>query len=111
MSETVVGFDTEYERDEPLARDIVNTLCEHYPGFGWHVRIKGGGIHIRNLDWSDKWGMFLKTKNVNHDVAVLKRMVVMQAGELLERAWLKAGPNRGQEVTSIEGVPQKHMLP
>jgi len=111
MDEAVVGFDTEHDRDEPLARDIVNTLCQHYPGFGWHVNIKGGGIYIKNLDWSDKWGMWLKTNNVNHDAAVLKRQVVMQAGEFLERAWVKRGASDGSVVKSIEGVPQKHMLP
>jgi hypothetical protein len=110
MVETVVGYDTEHARDEPLAAEIVHTLSTAYPGHGWFVLIKGGLIHVKNLDWSDKWGMALHYSMVGNDAKVRKQQVIQKAGEFLERARVKRGAKDDQLVTSVEGIPLKHML-
>jgi hypothetical protein len=108
MTDTVVGYDTEHERDEPMAREIVNTLSTAYPGHGWFVLIKGGVVQVKNLDWSDKWGMVLHYTQLTGDAAVLKRQLITSAGEFLERANVKRGAKMQQEVVrQIEGVPDK----
>ena len=107
MSDTIVGFDTEHERDEPLAREIVDTLSKAYPGHGWFVLIKGGLVQVKNLDWSDKWGMVLHYSRMTNDAAVRKRDIVRSAGEFLERARVKRGSKTEQTVRHIEGMPDK----
>ena len=108
MSETIVGFDTEHDRDEPLARDIVNTLSTHYPGHGWFVSIKGGIVQVKNLDWSDKWGMVLHYSQLHNDAAVMRKAVVRSAGEFLERAAVKRGAKTEETVSGVEGIPVKY---
>lgn len=107
LNETIVGYDTEHERDEPLAREIVNTLSTSYPGHGWFVLIKGGVVQVKNLDWSDKWGMTLHYSQIVSDANDRKKHVIRAAGEFLERAAVKRGAKTEQVVRSIEGVPQK----
>jgi len=103
----VVGYDTEHERDEPMANEIVHTLSTSYPGHGWFVLIKGGVIQVKNLDWSDTWGMVLHYTQVNGDANERKKNVVRAAGEFLERANVKRGGKTAQLVTAIEGMPDK----
>ncbi len=105
---SIVGFDTEHDRDEPMARDIVNTLSTTYPGHGWFVLIRGGVVQIKNLDWSEGYGMVIHYSQLKSDANVSKREVVKAAGEFLERARVKRGAKTEQEVASVEGLPQKY---
>lgn len=103
----VVGYDTEHDSDEPMAREIVNTLSTHYPGHGWFVLIKGGVVQVKNLDWSDKWGMVLHYSLLGNDAKVRKQQIVSRAGEFLERANVLRGAKTEQAVSHIEGMPDK----
>jgi hypothetical protein len=107
MNDVVVGYDTEHDRDEPLAREIVNVLSTTYPGHGWFVLIKGGIVQVKNLDWSDKWGMTLHYTQINADAKARKQHIVRAAGEFLERAAVRRGAKGEQAVRTIEGVPDK----
>lgn len=104
-----VGCDTQHKGDESWAMDLAFTLWNHYPGHSWYVKVMGGGIHILNLDWSDKWGFWLRLREVNYDAAVLKRRAVMAAGEFLERARVKRGAKTEQAVHHIEGIADKYV--
>jgi hypothetical protein len=97
--------DTDAQYAEALS--IMNLLTAAYPGHPWAVRVAGGVIFIRYLDdrLLGNWGMALKQKDSNHDAAVLKREVVMKAGEWLERAGLARGRSNGDEIIRVEGVP------
>jgi hypothetical protein len=110
MAETVVGYDTEHERDEPLAKEIVNTLSTTYPGHGWFVLIKGGVVQVKNLDWSDKWGMVLHYSQLGNDAKVRNQSVIRSAGEFLERARVKRGAKTDETVRHIEGIADKYLL-
>ena len=89
------------------AEKVMGILCAAYPGHPWAVRVDEGIIFIRHLAFAGNWGMNILTKEVDHDAAVLKRKIVMAAGEWLERAGLARGRENGDEAVRIEGVPEK----
>lgn len=91
------------------AEKIMGILCTAYPGHPWAVRVDEGLIFIRYLNTllQGNWGMVLKTREVDHDAAVLKRRVISLAGEWLERSGLKRGREDGDEIQHVEGVPEK----
>lgn len=99
---------TQAQEDE--ARLILGTLCDAYPGHAWSVRVYDGGFFIRYLDpnLSGNYGMNVKFRDVSHDAAVLKREIIMNAGEFLERAGLVRGRNNEDEIVRVEGVPDKY---
>lgn len=105
----IVGIDTEHEADNTLATTMLRDLCDAYPGHGWFVVIKGGVVHIKNLDMSDKWGMAIHYAEIKDDAKERKRNLIRSAGEFLERAGLRRGARTEQPVTQIEGV--KNMRP
>jgi hypothetical protein len=108
----IVGIDAERETDETMAKEMLADLVHAYPGHAWFVAIKGGVVHVKDLDLNDKWGMCLHYSQIKHDANDRKRDVLRAAGEFLERANVARGAKRaGQDVTSIEGVPQKWMRP
>jgi hypothetical protein len=91
------------------AVEIMELLTAAYPGHPWAVRVDGGVIFIRYLDvrLSGNWGMAMKEKDSNHDAAVLKREVIRMAGEWLERAGLARGRANGDEIVTVEGIPDR----
>jgi hypothetical protein len=97
--------DTDAQYGEAVA--IMELLTAAYPGHPWAVRVAGGVIFIRYLDdrMVGNWGMAMKQKDSNHDAAVLKREVIMKAGEWLERAGLARGRSNGDEIVRVEGLP------
>lgn len=109
MSEIIVGYDCEFDSDNLMAEGIVRDLVDAYPGHGWFVAIKGGVIHVKDLDLNEKWGMCLHYSQIKGDANDRKKQVTRAAGEFLERANLARGKKTEQVVKSIEGVPQKHM--
>lgn len=89
------------------AKKVYGLLGEFYPGHPWSVRVLPGIIFIRHLDFPKNWGMCLKTKEADHDAAVLKRKIIMLAGEWLERANMRRGrADAEQEHGRVEGVPE-----
>ena len=88
---------------------ILGILCAAYPGHPWAVRVDQGIIFIRHLEFGNNgWGMNCKFDSVKHDVAVLKRQIIMLAGEFLERAGLVRGRANDDEIIRVEGVPEKY---
>jgi hypothetical protein len=97
--------DTPHQESD--AHEVMTLLTVAYPGHPWAARVAGGVIFIRYLEPSlpGHWGMVVKVNDVQHDAAVLKKRVIMAAGEWLERAGLKRGRENGDEIVSVEGVP------
>lgn len=94
---------------EDEAEGILVVLTDFYPGHPWGVRVYPGGFFIRNLDFPANYGMNVKYKNVAHDAAVMKREIIMMAGEWLERAGLKRGRDTNEdEIKHLEGAASKH---
>ena len=100
---------TKAQEDE--AEMILGVLSTIYPGHPWAVRVYDGGFFIRHLDFPSNWGMNCKYKNFSHDAAVLKRTIIMKAGEWLERANLKRGRSDESPIIRVEGVPEKDQPP
>lgn len=88
------------------AEKVVGILVSAYPNHPWGVRVDKGIIFIKYLGFRGNWGMMLKTREVDHDAAVLKKQVIFLAGEWLERAGLKR-VGEGEEIFTVEGVPEK----
>lgn len=105
----IVGIDTEHAQDEPMAEQMLADLCKAYPGHAWFVLIRGGVVHVKNMDWSDKWGMAMHYSAIKADASERKRELIRKAGEFLERANVLRGAKTEQSVKRIEGVPDKHL--
>lgn len=94
----VVGIDCEHDRDDALAMGMVRTLSEAYPGHSWFVVIRGGIIHIKDMDMHPDWGMALHYSKVTADAADTKKQVLWAGGEFLERARKKNGKTELQDI-------------
>lgn len=97
---------------QDTANQILQLLDVCYPNHPWAVRVGDGFIFIRHLAFGTNWGMNIKTKEVDHDAAVLRRKVIMLAGEWLERAGLRRGVGEDQiNPYKVEGVPDIYQPP
>ena len=102
MSEIVT--DVDQLPDLLMAKDIAETLNEHYPGHKWAVNVNSGVVIIKNFYISSQWGMVIHYKNIKGDAGYRKRRVIQAAGELLERANMKRGKYEGFEVKKVDGI-------
>ena len=97
------------QAQENEAEAILFVLTDIYPGHPWAVRVYPGGFFIRHLAFPNNWGMNCKYRDFAHDAAVLKREIIMKAGEWLERANMRRGRyDADQEIERVEGVPEKY---
>jgi hypothetical protein len=103
----LIGYRGDTDALAEDAKGILSLLWNTYPGHPWHVECKRGIIFIKYLEFDSPWGMSTKVSNFDHDAAVLKKRIVMAAGEWLERAGIKRGRYEEQEITRVEGVPEK----
>lgn len=101
---------TQSQEDE--AEMILGVLTTAYPGHPWAVRVFDGGFFIRHLAFDGNWGMHCKYKDFGHDAAVLKRAIIRNAGEWLERAGMARGRyDADQQSGLVEGVPVPKPMP
>ena len=101
-----IGYWGDTPSRESDAKGFMEILWWAYPGHPWFVKVYEGVIFIRWLGIDGNWGMVLKTKDICHDAAVIKRELIFMAGEWLERAGLARGRYDDAEVTKVEGVPE-----
>lgn len=97
------------EAENSVAKQALEALHEVFPGYPWRVFVGGGVLQVKNLLFSNKWGMVRKLKNIHHDAGVFKREVVGAAGEFLERANLARAKWDGERVKRVEGIPMKDL--
>lgn len=96
---------TEDAQDMTMARDIAETLFEHYPGYMWGVSVKSGVAVIKCLNVSSLYGYVLKYADIKDDANYRKREVLRAGGEILERAKLARGERElGKYVQSVDGI-------
>lgn len=99
---------------EDEAQSILDLLYTAYPGHPWGVRVYDGGFFIQYLDrpFNKPYGMNVKFKTAGVSASMMKREIVMKAGEWLERSGMARGRlDADQEIVSVEGVPLKHQKP
>lgn len=123
MTNPVVGWQAGRSMDDPnsgtesertIAKNSVEALIKHYPGYSWFVEVRDGLLMIRcyELDWRGRYCMVRKLGTVQHDYGRLVREVVHAAGEYLERANLRRGEKReGEMAQKIEGAPYFKPMP
>ena len=101
-----------YKGDTPFleedAKGVLSLLWATYPGHPWCVWCMKGYIFIKYLGFDSPYGMGLKVTEADHDAAVMKKKIVMLAGEWLERAGLKRGRSEDEDIQKVEGVPEKY---
>ena len=101
----IIMADTEVEADMTMAKDIAETLHEHYQNWLWAVNVSGGVAVIKNLFVSSKWGYVLKYKDIKGDAEHRRQEVIKAGGELLERCHLPRGPRQeGAKAEVFEGA-------
>lgn len=105
----IVGYDTEHDSDEPMARQMLNDLTTHYPGHDWFIVIKSGIVHVKVMSINPNWGMCLHYSQIKADAKDRKKQLIRSAGEFLERAHLRRGRSENVDVKAVEGIPDKHM--
>lgn len=99
-----------------LAAEVMKKLTDCYPGYSWVVEIDDrptvGMVHIYNQDvnaalFSNKpYGYRLHLKKVQNDPNLA--CVMRAGGEILERAALARGWNKGDVPSYVEGVHLQH---
>lgn len=97
---------TKAQEDE--ADSILGVLTTAYPGHPWGVRVMEGGFFVKHLAFPHGYGMFCRIKDFDHDSAVLKKQIIMMAGEWLERANMMRGRyDADQPAGRVDGVPER----
>jgi len=97
--------DTEQLQDMNMAKDISETLTEHYPGYLWATNVKSGVAIIKCLNVSSNYGFILKYADIKDDAGYRKRQVLKAGGEILERANLVRGQAvAGSSPVSVDGI-------
>ena len=90
------------------AKYVLEVLCDIYPGHPWATRVSGGIVFIKHLGLGSNWGMVRKYSDMKHDATTFKKEIIMAAGEFLERANLYRGRDLGDEIQTVEGLPDKY---
>lgn len=96
MSRILTGLDdhaaSTCANDMILAKEIGDTLHNHYPGHLWAIEVDGpnGVANIRDLYLSGHMGYVLKLVNI-YSASEFKKDVIRAGGELLERYRLDRG--------------------
>lgn len=96
MSRILTGLDDSKHdtsaNDMILAKEIGDTLHNHYPGHLWAVEVDGknGVANIRDLLVSGRMGYLLKLTTM-YSASEFKRDVIRAGGEILERYRLRRG--------------------
>lgn len=94
------------QADISLALELSALLDKHYPGYQWmvHVNSHGGVIDIQNPPLLGAYGYRI-VKPWNYAYDELRHKVVMAGGEMLERANIARGKNKGDDVTAwVDGM-------
>lgn len=84
------------------AKEIADTLLQHYPGHLWFVGWQGGSITVKNGAISAEYGFYIHP-DATATASELAAKAVHYGGELLERAHMKRGMWDGKTAEVLEG--------
>lgn len=79
--------------DLVMAKEMADTLNQHYPGHLWAVHVDGAGsgfADVRNMGLSGAWGFRVMLKHT-YSASEFRHRIVMAGGEILERYRLSRG--------------------
>lgn len=84
------------------AKEVGDTLAQHYPNHLWAVSWQGGVLVVKNLAISSHYGFVMKYAD-SFSATNLAKQAVIAGGELLERAGMKRGAWDGRFAETLEG--------
>lgn len=94
-----------------LAKNVAEVLHKTYPGHLWAVTVDedGGVLVVKNLYLSGDWGYVRHLNKLPNGGEALKKLIIRDAGELLERYNLSRGGVRIDEIADLKrdvrGIP------
>lgn len=83
------------------AKEVAETLLQHYPGHLWAVAWQGGSIAVKNMNISGDYGFYIHP-DATATASELAAKAVHYGGELLERAGLARGRWNGINPTALD---------
>jgi hypothetical protein len=83
-----------------LAKQAVESLEKHYPGYMWAADIQGGLLNIRNMNLSGRMGFTIKHVN-SYSASDLDKQLMRGGGEILERFRVHRGNIEHDAVASL----------
>lgn len=86
-----------------VAKEIGETLNQHYPNHLWAVAWQGDVIVVKNLAISSFYGFVLKPQDTA-TASELAANAVKAGGELLERAKMARGKWNGEFASVLDGA-------
>jgi len=101
--------ETETVKDLDLCKEALDVLNTHYPGHFWAVKVMQGIIHVKNMSFSNQWGIARKLGQMEWDAMVFRREVMRAGGEYLERAKLLRGRWNGDQIQGLDGMTEKQV--
>jgi len=101
---SILSANSEHDQDFTMAKDIADTLHNHYPGHLWAVNVRSGVATIHALNISSQWGFVLHYANIAHNAGERIKKVLRAGGEILERAHLVRGERRDEVNHILDGV-------
>ena len=102
MKATVVDLACKEDIEQiSTAKEIAETLLQHYPGHLWAVGWQGGAITVKNINISGDYGFYIFPQT-SASASELADKAVRFGGELLERAGLKRGRFNGVNPTALD---------
>jgi hypothetical protein len=106
MNDITLAHNEESQRQgmvHNLARQILDVLNSHYPGYVWLVKVDdvGGVASVFNLHLSATYGYILHLDNIQQSSRMLKLASLRAGGELLERHNLNRGRKNDTQIAEI----------
>ena len=92
------------------AKQVGDTLNQHYPGHLWAVSWQGGVLVVKNLAISSFYGFVIKYAD-SFSATNLAATAVKAGGELLERAGMPRGKWDGEFAKQLEGSAPQFFRP
>jgi hypothetical protein len=97
--------------DMEKAKEVGETLNQHYPGHLWAVSVQGGVLVVKNLAISTFYGFVIKHADA-FSASDLARTAVLAGGELLERAGMSRDkPWDGRMAQELQGSDPRFFQP
>lgn len=105
----VTSFDHESIQMEAWAKEVAQTLVNHYPAHLWSVGwMPGMTLCVKNMAIPGNYGYTIDGSKVATS-SELAKLAMLAGGELLERCGFKRGEWNGEFATHVEGADPRRL--
>ena len=85
-----------------VAKHALEILFKYYPGYKWYARADGGVLELK-CGKIGRASWVFHQKDINGDWTTFEKKLIMGAGELLERAYLRRAQANGDHAKRLDG--------